>query len=1005
MLKTMTAGIFGILLLEALLLHGEEKEAQVEFNRDIRPIFQDTCFQCHGADAKKAKGDLQLDTLQHATKPNAEGLQAIVPGHPEKSLAWELISSKDAEEVMPPVKSHKTLSAAQKDLIHRWIKQGAVYQPHWAYVPPQTRPLPKVKPVAWGDNAIDAWIATGLKTAGLSPSPEADRPSLIRRASLALTGLAPTPQEVEAFVQDKDPAAYEKLVDRLLASPRYGEERARHWLDLARYGDTHGIHIDNHRAIWPYRDWVIKAFNANQPYDQFSIEQLAGDLLPAPSTDQLVATGYLRCNPTTNEGGAIDEEYQAIYDKDRVTAFSAAWLGVTTACAACHDHKFDPVSQKDFYRLSAYFRNIDTPAMDGNVANTPPVMRLIADPQRLAAMDAEIAKQSEEVDRALNAMTEKSTPAVGNDLVLRLNPDRDGSYTGSLSGKKIHLPRRAAAAGASSLPVLGEVSGDIGPASFRSGDGFSFGGWIKAHRGGAGSVLAQMNIAEAHRGWDLWTENGRIGVHFIESWPNSGLKIAINENFDPELWHHVFVNYDGKAKPAAVTLYLDGVLVTKTELMNNTLKGDFATTAPITLGRRSPSGDGADLSQARDLRIYSRNLAPAEIAAMAQSQEFLSLQGREQALRAEREKLLLQSPETLIARERPQRASAHVLIRGQYDHKGEQVFPGVPAAFGVPLADKAPENRLGLAKWLFEPNHPLTARVAVNRLWQQMFGQGLVATAVDLGTTGEAPSHPELLDALALQFRDSGWDTKALLRSIALSRTYRQSARVSSAAEEEDPRNRLLSHGPRHRLDAEVIRDVALQASGLLVEKLGGPSVKPYQPAGLWEPPSLLVSNTRIYVQDKGESLYRRSLYTYIKRAVPPPGLNTFNATSRESPCATRERTNTPLQALVTLNDPQFVEAARGLAQQCLKRPGSDEERLAFAYQTATSRRADSSRLKIMAAALQRFQAHFAAHQKEAAELIAVGESPRPEGLANDTLAAWIMLTSQLLNLDETLNN
>ena len=1003
MLKSMVTGIFGIILLGAPLLQAEEKEAQVEFNRDIRPVFQETCFTCHGADAGKAKGKLQLDSLEHATKPNSDGRRAIVPGHPEQSLAWELITSKDAEEVMPPVKSHKTLSAAQKELIRRWIKQGAVYQPHWAYLPPRAAPVPAVADPRWNGNFIDAFVAKRLEQAGLKPNDEAGRERLIRRLSLDLTGLLPEPTEIDAFVKNQDPKAYDKLVDRLLASPRYGEHMARQWLDIARYGDTHGIHFDNYRSIWPYRDWVIQAFNRNLPYDQFSIEQIAGDLLPKPTQDQLVATGYLRCNPSTSEGGAIDQEYLAIYAKDRVDAFSLAWLGLTTGCASCHDHKFDPIKQKEFYQLAAYFRNLDTPAMDGNVANTPPAMRLIADPQRLAVLDAEIAKRSDEVDRAFNAMTEKSTPAIGNDLVMRLNPDRDGSYAGSLSGKKIHLPRRTAAAGASSRPVLGEVSGDIGPASFHSGDGFSFGGWIKAHRGGAGSVLAQMNIAEAHRGWDLWTENGRIGVHFIQSWPNSGLKIAINENFDPELWHHVFVNYDGKAQPAAVTLYLDGVLVTKTELINNTLKGDFATTAPITLGRRSPGGEGADQSQARDLRIYSRTLAPAEIVAMAKSQDFHSLQVREQELLSEREKLFLQSTETLIARDKAGRASAHVLKRGKYDDEGEQVFPGVPAAIGVPLPADAPENRLALARWLFHPDHPLTARVEVNRLWQQFFGQGLVPTSHDLGSTGDLPSHQELLDRLALQLRDSQWDIKATIRFIVLSQAYRQDARATPKKLDKDPLNHLISRGPRHRLDAEVIRDSALQSSGLLVEKLGGPSVKPWQPAGLWEEVALPESNTRFYKPDQGEALRRRSLYTFIKRSSPPPDLEIFNATSRETPCARRDRTNTPIQALVTLNHPQFVAAARALAARALAGAEGDEARLSLAHLIVTGRRPDAARLAILTPALGRLRTYYRGHPDDAAALL--GKEAPASAFPADEMAAWTLLASELLNLDEALNN
>jgi mono/diheme cytochrome c family protein len=783
----------GAVILHAFILQGrsdEKKSDPVEYNKDIRPIFQETCFQCHGTDAAKAKGELQLDSLAHATKKNSEGRQAIVPGDPDQSLLIERIFSSDKEEIMPPLKIHKNLTDAQKSKLKSWISQGAHYQEHWAYLAPRHSPIPEhVQPEFWANNIIDAWIAKQLNENGLRPNDEADRYSLIRRASLDLLGLLPSPEEIHSFVKDPDPQAYEKLIDRLLASPRYGEEMARQWLDLARYGDTHGIHIDNHRSIWPYRDWVIKAFNANQPYDQFSIEQLAGDLLPNPTQDQLVATGYLRCNPTTSEGGAIAEEYQAIYDRDRVIAFSSAWLGVTMGCASCHDHKFDPVTQRDFYQLSAYFRNIDTPAMDGNLENTPPSLRLTDDRDALNRLEAELAQSQKEVD-------------------------------------------------------------------------------------------------------------------------------ALRKQGGKEL-------------------------------------------------------------------------------------EVTALEKRLQDLRQR----LRSYPETLIARERKQRAFAHVLDRGQYNQKKDMVFPSVPAAFGVPLPKDAREDRLALARWLFDPRHPMTARLQVNRLWQKMFGQGLVATAADFGNTGEAPSHPELLDALALQFRDSGWDVKAMLRAMALSRSYRQSAAASSQALRLDPRNRLLSRGPRHRLDAEVLRDVALQSSGLLVEKLGGPSVKPYQPAGLWEPASLPVSNTRVYVQDHGEKLYRRSLYTYIKRGCPPPTMITFNATSRESPCACRERTNTPLQALVSLNDPQFVEAARKLAERCLAMPGSREERLGAAYLIVTSRKIDDGRLDVLKSALADFSRHFEKDKSQAAALLAVGEAPRDSRFEAAELAAWTAIASMILNLDESLSN
>ncbi len=1026
----------------------------VEFNRDIRPLFQDTCFQCHGADAKKIKGNLQLDTLEHAGRPDAEGRRAIVPGHPEKSLAWERITSADSDEVMPPPDSHKALTAEQKETIRRWIAQGAKYQTHWSYLPPRARPAPVAADPLWNVNFIDAWVAAGLETSGLKPNPEAGREQLIRRVSLDLTGLPPDPADVESFAKDKDPQAYEKLVDRLLASPRYGEHMARQWLDLARYGDTHGIHFDNYRSIWPYRDWVIRAFNANLPYDRFSIEQLAGDLLPDPTQDQFAATGYLRCNPTTNEGGVIAEEYLAIYAKDRVDTFSATWLGLSMGCAACHDHKFDPVTQTEFYRLAAYFRNIDTPAMDGNVANTPPSLPILgpADLDRAARLAADIRGVKEDLGKRpgqcaadFEAWAAAFKPAdVPADPLLQLDAAPDGSLAGTLDGKPVSLPGRGTPPPAGKTRdfaenpfTLGELAGVIGNAGdFEKTDAFSCGCWVKAH-GATGSVIARMDVKGGHRGWDLELDQGRLAAHCIHAWNGNAIKVIAPIALPPDTWQHVFVTYDGSGTAAGMALYINGRRVDKVEFNVNNLAGSIRTQVPLTLGSRSNGGgEGASAAQIRGLRLHKRLLSPAEVAAAAleardiallstpaarrdpkETQRLLSvyiasfdpeserLRQRLRQLEEESAAIPRGSPVTLIAREKPGRASARILLRGQYDRKGDEVFPGVPAAIGVPLPDGAPENRLALAQWLFRPEHPLTARVEANRLWQQLFGQGLVPSTEDLGSTGEWPSHPELLDQLAIQLRDSHWDIKAMLRLMVLSRTYRQDARNTPLALDKDPRNRLLSRGPRHRLDAEVIRDSALQSAGLLVEKLGGPSVKPYQPDGIWEGTSLAESSTNHYEQDHGEALYRRSLYTFIKRAAPPPNMETFNATSRETLCARRDRTNTPLQALVSLNDPQFIEAARVLAQRMLAGAGDDSSRLIRAHLLVTSRRPEPARLKAMEKSLAGFRLHFKSHPDEAPKLLAVGESKSAAGPEPGELAAWTMLCSQLQNLDETLNN
>jgi mono/diheme cytochrome c family protein len=774
------------------------EEAKINFGRDIRPILADNCFACHGPDIHQRKAKLRLDTRSGALAELRSGGHAIVPGKPDESVLIERITDDNPSRHMPPKKSGKTLTSAQIDLLRRWIAEGATYTVHWAFTPPMRPAMPKVKNTAWPKNAIDSFILARLEREGLSPSPEADRTTLIRRVTLDLTGLPPTPAEVDAFLADTSPNAYEKVVDRLLQSPRYGEHMARFWLDAARYGDTHGLHLDNYREIWPYRDWVIKAFNANKPYDRFLTEQLAGDLLPGATLDQIVATGFNRCHVTTSEGGSIEEEVYVRNVIDRVDTTGTVFLGLTIGCARCHDHKFDPIQTKEYYQLFAFFNNLDGPALDGNAARPAPTVRVPT------------AEQREELERVRQRIA-----------VLREQINKE---------------------------------------------------------------TAQMRHTKS----------------------STGL-------------------------------------------------------APIL----------------------------AQVA----------------VLEKQRQQIEKEIPATLVFKERATPRPAFILKRGEYDQRGEPVGRDTPK-FLPPLPEKAPRDRLGLAQWLLAPDHPLTARVEVNRLWQQCFGTGLVKTAEDFGTQGESPSHPALLDWLAVQFREDGWDMKKMMKRIVMSATYRQSSRVTKDRLAKDPENRLLSRGPRFRLDAEMLRDQALFVSGLLVEKLGGPSVKPPQPAGLWEAVGYTGSNTKDFKPDHGhEKVHRRSIYTFWKRTAPPPQMNTFDAPSREACLVRRERTNTPLQALLLMNEEQFVEAARTLAEHALKEGGATPEaRAVYMFRLTTARRPDAKELTEILAAYRDHLATYTRDVDKAKQLISVGEQ-KPEAKLNPSeLAAWTMIANLLLNLDEVIN-
>jgi len=1034
----------------------------VRFGRQIRPILAANCFACHGPDEEQREADLRLDT-QEGAFIDLGGYQAIVPGKPDDSELYKRLVSKDDEERMPPPDAKKHVTAEQITLIRRWIEQGAKWQRQWSFVAPVRPELPAVRDRDWPHGPIDRFVLARLDAEGLHPSPEADRRTLLRRVTLDLTGLPPQQEEVAAFLADTSAEAYETVVDRLLDSQHYGEHMARFWLDAARYGDTHGLHLDNYREMWPYRDWVIRAFNKNMPYDAFTIEQLAGDLLPNATLDQKVASGFNRCHVTTNEGGSIAEEVYVRNVVDRVSTTGTVFLGLTLGCTVCHDHKFDPITQKEFYQLFAFFNNLDGPAMDGNVKDPAPTVR-VPTAEQAAAMDAirrKIEAGRERREERLTAV-EPSFIAwldardkfrkdaqrdaeieVGDGLLVHCELDAgkgsrvdnvvDRDKPGTFRGTPHWVPGRSGHA-----IEIGDDDyvdlGDVGQVDEKHA--FSYGAWIRTPGNVSGAAIAKMDVKKGMRGYDLFVAGKRIAANLSGRWPGYAIKVTTKrEVLKPDTWHHVLVTYDGSRQASGVTIYVDGkaeVVDVNSDSLKQ--KGSIHNSKPLLLGRRE---SGSVLAGARidDVRIYGRRLSDGDAQAVFLSGQlnpilatpreawsdpqqqllrkfylirhdatFNRLTGALEKLTADLHRAEAKVATTLVFRERKEPRQAYLLVRGQYDHRGEKVRRATPASL-PPMAKDLPVNRLGLARWLVAPEQPLTSRVAVNRFWEQAFGTGLVKTVEDFGSQGSGPSHPKLLDWLAVEFRESGWDVKALMKRIVMSATYRQTSQPSPELLARDPDNRLLARGPRFRLDAEMLRDQALAVSRLLVDRVGGPSVKPPQPAGLWHAVGYSGSNTVRFKQDKGpDKVYRRSLYTFWKRTSPPPEMTTFDAPSREACIVRRERTNTPLQALLLMNDPQFVEAARHLAERILHEAGpSASDRVQWVFQQVTMRRPTDRELKDLLALQHDCQATYKKDLAAADKLIAVGESPPDRSLDPTELATWTMVANLILNLDEVI--
>ena len=915
-----------LLLVAAFTGAGSDAPRALDFNRDVRPILADRCFRCHGPDSAARKRELRLDLEEGSRALLADGKRAIVPGDPARSEFARRIGSHDPDEVMPPPSLGRPLTPAEQALLLRWIREGARYAPHWAFVAPERVP-----------GSVDELVRERLAESGLAPNPEADRSTLARRVSLALTGLPLAQGENES---------YEHFVDRLLASPRYGEHMAAGWLDAARYADTFGYQSDWECHLWPWRDWVIAAFNANLRYDEFVREQLAGDLLPHATKEQRIATAFNRLHRLTNEGGSIDEEFRQEAIADRVQTYGTAVLGLTLECARCHDHKYDPIGQRDFYTLGSFFGAIDEAGTYAySISATPrPALRLSSPEQ-----EAELARR-----RAAVLAAEAACAASPNARALP-EPVKSYALEGAVecpAGKATHLD-------GDSGPSLGDMP------AFRRCDPHSLVFWMRCpDKKARATVLhtSTFTIETDQQGYQLLLEDGRLAWQLIHFWPGSAAAIRTREEFPLGKWVEVALTYDGSSRASGLHVYLDGVEA-PSEIVRDHLDGP-ATVHSFQIGFRDRDV-GFKAGEVGALRVYDLELRPAEVTAIhaGAAAQPVAATDAERALRdarAAEQELLESIPELMVMEASAHPRESFVLARGAYDQpdRTKPVAPDRALDALLPFDPAWPHDRLGLADWTLDPRNPLTARVEVNRLWAQCFGRGLVATQENLGTQGEFPSHPELLDALALDFVASGWDVKALLRRIVLSATFRQGSQASAAQLEKDPENRLLARGPSVRLTAEMLRDQALGASGLLAEQLGGPSVKPWQPPGLWEDAG---ASGGSYVPDTGASAHRRSLYTFQKRTAPPPDMLLFDAGSREKCLARRQSTNTPLQALALLGDPVFVECARALAERAAKEAGEDpDEQVRFVFRALAGREPRAREL----AALRRL------HERESLALV-----------------------------------
>ena len=1028
----------------------QDSTRTVEFDRDIRPILAEACFGCHGPNASSRQADLRLDVPEGAFGDRGRfGGPVIVPGNAAESILVHRITTEDVRERMP--RGRDPVTDDQVATIRQWIDQGGEWESHWAFIPPERPALPAVADSEWLRNPVDSFVLARLERDGLTPSVEADRATLLRRVTLDLTGVPPTLAELAAFLNDDSADAYEGAVDRLLASPRYGERMAVEWLDAARYADTNGYQTDGERSMWRWRDWVIDAYNDNMPFDQFTIEQIAGDMLPNATLDQRIATAFNRNHSQNGEGGIVSEEFLVEYAVDRVSTTSTVWLGLTLGCARCHDHKFDPISQKEFYEVVANFNNIPERGKAFKYVNSPPLVTAPTSDQQ-----AEIDELDVQLDEARAAFADLDGARTTAQSLWEASLGVAGRVDWTLrDGLVAHHPFEGDIAGMQTtvdVPAVLEdgqprfVAGRIGSAASFDGrrfinagtspnlgydDAFSLAAWIYPTAVDGVIVSRASGGDQGEVGWGLYLEDGKVRLNLSTRILDDGVSAETVDAVVLNEWQHVLATYDGSKTPGGMRVYVNGrsrELTPLLDLVGNRLPQRY----PLRIGASGSSKPRFE-GHIDDLRIYDVVLTAeqaavvamgdslSEIAAIAPdrrtaaqtakirlafldqyaSQEILQASRAVAELKRQRAELWKSFPTVMVMEEMAVRRKTFRLNRGAYDNPGEEVFPGVPAVL-PPLPEGVEKNRLAFARWLVDSGHPLTARVTVNRFWQMYFGTGLVKTVDNFGTQGEYPSHPALLDWLATSFMESGWDVKALQRTIVTSAAYRQSSKVTAAQLERDPENRLVARGPRLRLPAQTIRDQALAVSGLLVEKVGGPSVKPYQPAGLWA--DMVEGGYGDYVQAEGDDLYRRSLYTFWKRTLGPPTMMTFDSSTRETCIVRTGRTNTPLQALNLMNDVTYVEAARRLAERMMTEGGATpEDRVAYAYRLATAHGPRPDAQTVLVDGFRHYLDRYQADRAAAVALVSQGASPRDETLDVAELASYTMVANLILNLDGTI--
>ncbi len=1024
------SGLLILLLTVSAQAETPEAGASPDFNQEIRPILSENCFFCHGPDENHREADLRLDDREAAIE-----FQAIVPGKPEESELLNRLHTSDPDEVMPPPRTRKKLTEKEIAILTKWIEAGAEYEGQWSFVPIEPVDVPQVKNKSWVRNPIDAFVMKKLEQNRLQPSETASRERLIRRVTFDLTGLPPTLEQIDAFLADESSDAYEKLVDRLLASPRYGERMTTEWLDVARYSDTYGYQVDRDRYVWPWKDWVIRAFNKNMPYDQFITEQLAGDLLPNATDDQILATTFNRLHPQKVEGGSTPEEFRVEYVADRTETIGTAFLGLTLLCCRCHEHKYDPITQTEYYQLSSFLDNIDEAGLYSFFTPAVPTPTLLLKNDR---QKKQIAQLEQKIQQAEKKLQEIRKAKQNNGSVSGIERLQEKSETPShplVPGRIAHLDFEKKISG-SNKTVPGKkgnavkLSGDDGVGlkvgNFKRHEPFTVALWMNTPDVKERAVVFHRSRAwtdAGSRGYQLLIEDGKLSASLIHFWPGNAIRVKTENQIPVNKWIHVAFVYDGSSRADGLAIYIDGVRA-ETEVVRDNLYKQITGGGGdnITIGQRMRDR-GFTNGLVDEFEVYSRELTPIEIRQLydgvslkelldskpeqliaGQREDLLELQlawndaeyqkglSVLQRLREEHNKLVDSIAEIMVMQEKPTPRQTYFLIRGAYDARGDKVESKTPASLN-PFPEDAPKNRLGLAKWLTDPKQPLTARVTVNRYWQMIFGEGLVRTPEDFGSQGEPPTHPQLLDWLANDFITHGWNVKRLLKQMVMSATYRQSSAVTAELLKRDPENRLLARAPSYRLPAEMLRDNALATAGLLVDKIGGAPAKPYEVEVSFKPTS----------RSKGEGLYRRSLYTYWKRTGPAPVMMTLDASKRDVCRVKREKTSSPLQAFVLMNGPQFVEASRALAQNLLHQYGEANQKLFHdLFRILTSRKPTARELEVLLALYESQREQFTKEPERARKYLSVGDQKPDEKLEPAVLAAVGVVANTLLNFDES---